>query len=449
MTMFEPGEDLHCKLQQLQSRYTWDIRKEDLELGDLSKQLQHDIDLQLGQRGALAHSYRFQSYVRYLQGKPEEALSLLIESEEKTKECYGEESERRLIVTYGDLAWLKYHTKDYTQSQTYCQRVTDSFSDLHPEVYGEKGWTYLKFSKSYYTKAKECFSKAMELQPDNWEWNSGYAITLYRTEVVQSIYQSFESPATKQLRRALEKNADDGVLSSLLALKLVHYKKHIEARGLVEKALEVGQDNTQVMRYIGKYFRLQNQLDESISLLKSMLRKKSQSSFIHHQLALCYERKKNNLVSKRPQPHWTRLCIEHLEKAVAIKRGFHPARALLALQYAQEFKIMRSVYLSGFFLSFMRLCFFTGKLKSIAEQRLKDNSRGVAFAYGILGAVARAEGNRSCAVSYFERALEEDADNDEYLSALCELRLELSPQKEDQDHPEATCETVPTRTATR
>uniref|UniRef100_A0A3Q4IBR0 Interferon-induced protein with tetratricopeptide repeats 5-like n=1 Tax=Neolamprologus brichardi TaxID=32507 RepID=A0A3Q4IBR0_NEOBR len=274
--------DLHRRLQQLQSRFTWDLKKEDLELDDLSKQLQHDIDL----RWSTASYSCLLSILRYLQGKPEEALSLLTESEEKTRECYGRESELRLIVTYGDLAWLKYHTEDYEQSQTYCQRVEDilhppdSSTDLHPEVYGEKGWTFLKFSHSYYTKAEECFCKALELQPDDWEWNTGYAIVLYRTEQ--------ESPATKQLRRALEKNPDDGVLMSLLALKLVHdMNKHTEAKGLVKKALEVGQDDTQVTRYVAKYLRNQDQLDESIDLLKSMLEKKSQSSFIHHQLALC------------------------------------------------------------------------------------------------------------------------------------------------------------------
>eukprot|EP00064_Thunnus_orientalis_P013847 superscaffoldBa00002316_g13888 len=62
---------------------------------------------------------------RYLQGRPEEAASLLNQSEEETRECFGEESERRLIVTYGDLAWLNYHTGDYTQSHTHCQRVED------------------------------------------------------------------------------------------------------------------------------------------------------------------------------------------------------------------------------------------------------------------------------------------------------------------------------------
>lgn len=310
--MGDPGNDLHRRLQKLQSRFTWDLKKEDLELDDLSKQLQHDIDLQLGQRGALAHSYRFLSYVRYLQGKPEEALSLLTESEEKTRECYGQESELRLIVTYGDLAWLKYHTEDYAQSQTYCQRVEDILvnhppdpsTDLHPEVYGEKGWTFLKFSSSYYTKAEECFRKALELQPDDWEWNTGYAIVLYRTEQNVNDWYPEESPATKQLRRALEKNPDDdGVLMSMLALKLVHDKnKHTEAKGLVKKALEVGQDNTQVTRYVAKYLRNQDQVDESINLLKSMLEKKSQSSFIHHQLALCYEKKKNKLLGKRVRP---------------------------------------------------------------------------------------------------------------------------------------------------
>uniref|UniRef100_A0A3Q4I5H7 Interferon-induced protein with tetratricopeptide repeats 5-like n=1 Tax=Neolamprologus brichardi TaxID=32507 RepID=A0A3Q4I5H7_NEOBR len=483
--------DLHRRLQQLQSRFTWDLKKEDLELDDLSKQLQHDIDLQLGQRGALAHSYRFLSYVRYLQGKPEEALSLLTESEEKTRECYGRESELRLIVTYGDLAWLKYHTEDYEQSQTYFDKCSDthppdSSTDLHPEVYGEKGWTFLKFSHSYYTKAEECFCKALELQPDDWEWNTGYAIVLYRTEQVQSISQS-ESPATKQLRRALEKNPDDGVLMSLLALKLVHdMNKHTEAKGLVKKALEVGQDDTQVTRYVAKYLRNQDQLDESIDLLKSMLEKKSQSSFIHHQLALCYEKKKNKLLGERDRPesgtvqHWRSLCIQHLEESVRLKKGFNAAKALLALQYAQNFE-RRSALELCINTSHWKHCVKVGqlltllyakrmqtqpdlskqevtfsillqKLTTIAEKGLKRNHRDAA-SYGILGAVARAKGDRSAAVRNYERALEIDANNDEYLLALWELRLDLTAHGEEKDRPEeklseAACEKVCTRKAT-
>lgn len=75
------------------------------------------------------------------------------------------------------------------------------------------------------------------------------------------------------------------------------------------------------------------------------------------------------------------------------------------------------------------------KLTTIAEGRLKKN-RSDAASYGILGAVARAEGNRSRAVRNYERALELDANNDEYLSALWELRLDLTAHREEKDRPE-------------
>lgn len=59
-----------------------------------------------------------------------------------------------------------------------------SSTDHHPEVYGEKAWTYLKLSKSFYNKAIDCFHRALEQQPDDCDWNTGYAVVLYRTEEV-------------------------------------------------------------------------------------------------------------------------------------------------------------------------------------------------------------------------------------------------------------------------
>uniref|UniRef100_A0A3B4YIL3 Interferon-induced protein with tetratricopeptide repeats 5-like n=1 Tax=Seriola lalandi dorsalis TaxID=1841481 RepID=A0A3B4YIL3_SERLL len=271
---------LHSRLLQLQSRFTWDLRKDDIELENLSTRLQDHIELQLGQRGAVARSYSFLD-------RPKDAVSLLNQSEEKTRECYGQESEQRLIVTYGDLAWLKYHTGDYTQSESYCQRYpTGSSTVLHTEVYGEKAWTYLKFSRSYYPKAIDCFCKALELQPDDSEWNAGLAIALSRTEAVSFLMK--ESPATKQLRRALDINPDDGVLMSMLALKLV------------ERALKIGPENPHVTRYIAKYLRSQGEIERSIDLLEKALKRTSQSAFLHHQLALCYKNKKIAEQTKKP-----------------------------------------------------------------------------------------------------------------------------------------------------
>ncbi|XP_041830675.1 uncharacterized protein LOC121632924 [Melanotaenia boesemani] len=474
------AEDLHCRLEQLQSRFTWDLKNNDLELDDLNKQLLHDMELQLGQRGAMTHSYRNLAYVRYLQGQPEEALSLLIQSEQKTKECYGE-NERRLIVMYGDLAWLKYHTGDHQQSQSYWQKVQDILVEhptqsptvLHPEVYGEKAWTFLKLSKSYYDRAEECFCRALELQPEDCEFNNGYAIVLYRTEQHVLGPHAEASPAIKQLRRALEINPDDAVLLSMLALKLLYYQKHEEADRLVERALEIGPEDTQVIRYVAVYLRKKDQLDECIDLLKKVLANGSQSAFIHHQLALCYLRKKKDLLHnwsqgrrlERDVQQWRRLTIQHLEEAVLLKDSMSQAKAELALQHAEDYNMTRAHQLFDDVLEKMKeefwsvhqvicrcyaefCCYHTKqkdlaiiyykkalefsvdssekrhcikKLKTMAERRLDRNPRD-ATAHGILGAVARAEGDWERAVECYQKALEEDGDNVEFLSALSHLQ---------------------------
>uniref|UniRef100_A0A3P9B0L8 Interferon-induced protein with tetratricopeptide repeats 5 n=1 Tax=Maylandia zebra TaxID=106582 RepID=A0A3P9B0L8_9CICH len=247
----------------------------DVDLKNLSTRLQDHIKLQLGQRGAVARSYSFLN-------QREEALSLLNQSEETIRERHGDESERRLIVTYGDMAWLKYHLNLLPLQVKY---PTGSSASLLPEVYGEQAWTYLKLSKSYYLQAVDSFRKALEIQTDDIEWNAGYAIALFRTEEV-SFISLISPPSIKQLHFALELNPDDAVLQSMLAVKLGAYKKYKEAEGLLKKALKTDPDNPHVSRYVGKYFRNHHQLDESIDLLERALKRTTQSSFIHHQLAL-------------------------------------------------------------------------------------------------------------------------------------------------------------------
>uniref|UniRef100_A0A667YT81 Uncharacterized protein n=1 Tax=Myripristis murdjan TaxID=586833 RepID=A0A667YT81_9TELE len=436
VSVHEADRALRSRLLKLESRFMWDLRKEHMDLEDLSTRLQEQIDEGPGRRDTVDHSYSFLAYVRYLQDRPEEAVLLLNQSEERTRERFGEESERWLIVTYGDLAWLSYHTGDYTLCEAYCGRLrnpTSSPSVLHPEVYGEKAWTFLKFSIRYYPRAIQCFRKAMELQPDNSEWNSGYAIALYQTSE-----EAEDSPVIRQLRRALELSPDDGMLLMLLALRLHFYQQHEEAEALVERALEVDPDHPHITRYVAKYLRVQGEVERSIDLLQRVLENNGKSAFIHHQLALCYRKKKIALYDRM------RLMIQHLEEAVRLRPCFVYAMTDLALMYAENKDLNR--YLSPvchvcketlFILHLLKHCHkfykvcccscLLQKLKQIAERHLSgDGNDGEAL--GVLGLVYRAEGELTEAAGYYERALTCDLNNQQHREALSQLRMELTQQ---------------------
>ncbi|XP_039463201.1 interferon-induced protein with tetratricopeptide repeats 5-like isoform X1 [Oreochromis aureus] len=464
--MSEDSSALLSRLQQLQCHFTWDLRP-DVDLETLSTRI--EIDIEFHRKGAGCF-YSLLAYVRYLQDQREKALSLLNQSEETIRESYGDESERRLIVTYGDMAWLKYHDRDFAQSQSYCQRVEDilvkyptgSSGSLLPEVYGEQGWAYFKVSRSSLSDGIDCFRKALE-------W------------FLENIQEDEESQATTQLRFALEINPDNAALQSMLAMKLTAYKKYEEADGLVKKALENDPDNPHVIRQSGNYLLNRSRLDEAIDVFKRGLRRGKQLSSFTYQLALCYKQKKIAEQCRRPFSNteevgrWRRCCISHLEDAVKMKPSFLRVWAELALLYAEEGDMSRAEetfkhcleklpeveeekvcqiihqcygdfhhyhtkneaqaiahYTKGLLIPLKkyewRQC--AKKLKQIADRRLAKN-RGDGEALALLGQVARAEGDSKKAAFFYEKALNCDKDNEEYLSALCELRLELQGSSSD------------------
>ncbi|XP_055032763.2 interferon-induced protein with tetratricopeptide repeats 10 [Misgurnus anguillicaudatus] len=344
---------LRTKLHQLECHFTWALIKEDIDLPDLLNRLEEQLKLDLGKNKALARAYNAIAYVKFLQGFQEKALNNLMTSVKLYIEHHEEEFHKTLIVTYGNLAWLNYHMKNYTECESYLQKLQTineryaTEASSVPEVLDEKGWTFLKFSHKYYERAKECFKKGLELEPEDSECNAGYAIALFRTEFGGFTYTN--SPTIKQLRRAIDTNPDDDVLNILLAMRLVVYKRYDEADILVEKALERSPDHPHVMRYVGKFFRSRGCVDRSIALLCKALEQSPNSSFIHHQLALCYKIKKIQLLqkgnhhAKASQVQQIRdQIIYHLEIATTQSTAFIAAMSDLALHYGEKPDISRA-----------------------------------------------------------------------------------------------------------
>jgi len=340
---------LKTKLLQQECHFTWSLREEDFVLCDLLNRLEEQIQLE-SDEARVTRSYSSFGFVQYLYGNHQEALANLQKSVQLAKEYY-KDSDEVLIVTYGDLAWMHYHMNDFSACQEYLgqlERIHRTCSEgLTPtEVLREKGWAFLKFSHKYCNAAKECFRQALEMNPDDSDLNTGYAIALYRATSETS--DPSDSPIIKQLERAIELNPDDGVLLVLLALRMLHstddrmmsetaFKKVI-------MALEMSPENPHVTRYVAKFFRKLGDRDAAISLLEEALQATPNSAFIHHQLAMCFKSKKIRLEMEYKTPdkkkfdgkelqQYLEKCIYHLEKAIALKPSFVIAKADLALHY--------------------------------------------------------------------------------------------------------------------
>lgn len=314
-----------------------------MDLPNLLNRLEEQAELDLGKEQGVARTHNLIGYVKFLLGDEKEAFSHLLRSEALIKERFGDHCDKFLIVTYGNFGWFNYHMKNYRECEVYLKKLEEINEKLPTEsaseVLGEKGWTFLKSSRKYYERAKEVFKKAVEMDPDNSEWNAGYAIALYRTETESC---TVDSPAISQLRKANDINPDDDVIKVQLGMKLLLSSKQLmnESEKLVEAALNGSPDHPHVVRYVGMYFRDRGSLDRSIELLERVLKSSVSSCFLHHQLALCYRNKKINL--QKEKCHFAEVnkardkSIYHLEMATSLKASFIVALSQLALQYGER-----------------------------------------------------------------------------------------------------------------
>ncbi|KAA0725335.1 Interferon-induced protein with tetratricopeptide repeats 5 [Triplophysa tibetana] len=440
-------DQLRTKLDQLECHFTWALKKDDIDLNRLDEQLKLDVE----KKEELTQTYNALAYVKFLQGFQEETLSNLTTSLKLYKECHEEEFNKSLIVTYGNLAWINYHMANYSECESYLQKVQKINENL------------------VFVCSRECFKKALDLEPEVDKWNAGYAIALYRTEYGEFTIEN--SPVIKQLRRAIETIPDDDILKIFLAMRLVMYKSYEEAERLVEEALERSPNHPRVLRYAGRFFSKYRSLDRAISLLRKALELSPHSGFTHHQLALCYKMKKIQLLQEGN--HHTRSSmvqqirdqiIYHLEMASTHATGFIKAMSDLALHYGEQHDVSRAeemfqmtfetakeknynLHVVHFYYAEFQLyckrdevlaikhymaCLKMNpgshegkrseyKLNRIAEKHMNKNTQD-GKAYGILGFIYKEKGEKSQAIEGYEKALSY-RENDEYLTNLCALRL--------------------------
>lgn len=342
---------LEASLKELECPFTWDISKADIEDREGMTQALQDR-IQFFPRRYHGTYLNILSFVSHLKGNNEGALEFLSKAEAALKA--DKQVATAFLVTYANFAWVHFHSGNLVDVATYlgkleeiCKGVSGAlrYSCNLPGVHGEKGWTFLRLGATYYKRAKVSFEKALEGDAENMFFNVGYGIVLYRLE---GLFQderlwSEKREATLQLQKALLLDPNNAEVMVLLALKLQKSEKG-KSLELIQGALKLSPDVPQVMRYVAKYFRVENSPEASLDILEKALEQTPSSSFLHHQIGLCHKQQlikmlRKGMGSRVPaslKKAKAEQCIRHLRQAVELKPSNIHAQVNLAEAYSEN-----------------------------------------------------------------------------------------------------------------
>ncbi|NXY63590.1 IFIT5 protein, partial [Callaeas wilsoni] len=469
---------LKTSLLQLECHFTWILLKEHVVLEVLEETIVDHIKFVVEYN---IIDYNLLSYVCHLKNSNEEALRNLKKAEEAIQKQHPGEIARRSLVTWGNYAWIYYHMQRYEEAQTYVSKVENSCKKLSstahgkiqlPEIYAEQGWALLRFGRNYFERAKNCFENALKSEPDNPDFNAGYAVAMYRLENLAQRYGEEMRPCLEALKRAVELNPKDTTVMALLALELQRLKRVNEGERYIEEGLQKTPDFPVFLRYAANFYRRKGEVDKAVEILKKALALMPNSVFLHHQLGLCYRFKILQLKKTRYAPqeeveNLIQLAIFHLKTVIDKKPIFFSAHSDLANTYAlgkryeeaekvfqellqrnnlpcddkqeiyfnygnfQHFHMHSESKAIKYYIEGLKIekdSYGRKKCREAVETLLKQKIKsglGDAADMGTLGLVHNLNGKKQKAIECYEKAIALDPNNEEYQNALSKLQLSI------------------------
>ncbi|XP_041921243.1 interferon-induced protein with tetratricopeptide repeats 2-like, partial [Alosa sapidissima] len=205
----------------------------------------------------------------------------------------------RLLVNQANLVWVHYHLGELPECHASLEEVTRLQEDfpappgceLHPEVYGEKGWTQVKFEYELKKQAVANFEMALRGDPDRKEWHVGLAMAKYK--VYYGIgNEQLNEEIIKQIERAKTMDPDNLRMSALYLVALAAVgQKTEETTREAEKLVQQIKPNQDGLGDLLHFFRVYDSSDRGLQLAEEVVRKYPSEKGTKKQLAHCYRRK--------------------------------------------------------------------------------------------------------------------------------------------------------------
>ncbi|XP_031245998.1 LOW QUALITY PROTEIN: interferon-induced protein with tetratricopeptide repeats 1-like [Mastomys coucha] len=341
MSEESPRSLIYTRLVELRCHFTWNLVIEDVDMPDLEVRISEteflDINYSIGMHNLLA-------YVKHLKGQQEEALKSLKEAEDLIQR---EQLGKRSLVTWGNCAWVHYHRGSLAEAQIYLdkvEKVCKEFASPFPyrlecaEMDCEEGWALLKCRGKNYKRARDCFAKALEREPENPEFNNGYAVAAYHLDY-------YGGTSLEPLRKAVSLKPEDLRIKVLLAQKLQDLGKTNEGEKYIEEALPRISPQNNLFGYVAKFYRKKGLVVEALKYLERALQTKPSSVYLHFQIGLCHKRQliqikkgRNMRLTGEDRERADRsihLAICYFKKTLELKPTYEMAYVNLAEMYLE------------------------------------------------------------------------------------------------------------------
>uniref|UniRef100_UPI0037E80113 interferon-induced protein with tetratricopeptide repeats 1-like n=1 Tax=Semicossyphus pulcher TaxID=241346 RepID=UPI0037E80113 len=310
-------------LESLQCHFTWDLdRQRSILL--LQRDFLEDIGTEEGNRW-LGHIYNLWGFIQYKLGFTEDAKSLFNKAADAFKQVRNADEGPWLVVNYGNLAWLHHHLGEPAESQAYLSKVdalmreypSPSQDELHPEIYAEKAWTLMNFSKDR-ELVVDLFKKAVRMQPDMVEWNTSYVLGLVKTHNHSNT--GVDADLLEKMRHAKEQDPENLYLAAVYLVELgkTGETTEDEARELGSQVLRNPVSSYSGIRPLLRVYRHHISVDEAIDLAEEALKTHPDQRYLKRCVALCYRWKIMFFSKSRPRPGMMDRAISLHEEVVSL-----------------------------------------------------------------------------------------------------------------------------------
>ncbi|XP_008836060.1 interferon-induced protein with tetratricopeptide repeats 2 [Nannospalax galili] len=333
-------ESLESILQQLKCHFTWNLIEGEESLDEFENRVFNKDEFQNNEFKATMCNIL--AYIKHCRGQNEAALECLDEAVRFIKQQHPDQAEIRSLVTWGNYAWVHYHMNQLSKAQDYvekvrkvCEKFSAPYRIESPELDCEEGWARLKCTRNQNQRVKVCFEKALEKDPKNPEFTSGWAITNYRLDC----WPALQDPIGP-LREAIRLDPDNQYVKVLLALKLQKMHEVDEGRELIQAALRNTSAETDVLRCAAKFYQKTGALDRAIEVLGQALECLPNNAYVHYHIGCCYRsqllqmRDIKEREMKERRKKLTELAVSHLKEAKEINGSLNSVCSYLAGLYA-------------------------------------------------------------------------------------------------------------------